>query len=157
MAPDYSKYFVTCQNSNEVRVMDAHTDSVLAVIPVGAFPQEMALSISKHYLFVVCMEDAANSRTGALGSVYVIDYTTLQVVTVLYGDFYQPHDIAVDEMDALVYICSTNANPSGPAPHHVPVCNGRAGWYTVYDLNTFQMDNIRYQVDVFPYAIANRF
>jgi len=157
MAPDNSEYFVTCQNSNEVRVMDAHSDTLIKVIPVGTKPQEMAVSIPRHYLFVVCMEDAATTRAGARGSVYVIDYTKLQVVTILYGDFYQPHDIAVDEQDTLLYICSTNADATGPAPHHVPVCAGRAGWYTVYNLNTWQMDNKRYQVDVFPYAIAPRF
>ena len=157
MAPDYSKYFVTCQNSNEVRVMDAYRDTLIKVIPVGTKPQEMAVSKSKHYLFVVCMEDAANTRPGARGSVYVIDYNTMQIITILYGDFYQPHDVAIDELDGLVYICSTNSNPSGPAPHHVPACAGRAGWFTVYDLNTLQMENKRYEVDVFPYAISARF
>lgn len=158
MSPDGTKYFVTCQQTSEVRVLDARTDSLLAVIPVGTEPQEMAISEPRHYLFVSCMEDAANPLPGRHGSVYVIDYNTLQTVTILYGDFYQPHDIAVDERDTLLYVASRNANPNGPAPHHATNCGGRAGWYSVYNLNTLQpADNKRYEVTVDPYAIAPRF
>jgi DNA-binding beta-propeller fold protein YncE len=158
MSPDHSKYFVTCENTNEVRVMDVHTDTLIKVIPVGTFPQEMDISPSKNYLFVACMEDAANPQPGCHGSVYVIDINTLQTVKILYGDFYQPHDITVDEQDGLVFIPSRNANPNGPAPHHATACNGRAGWYSVYDLNTLApADNKRYDVTVDPYAISARF
>ncbi len=158
MSPDYSRYFVTCQNTNEVRVMDTYMDTLITVIPVGTFPQEMDISTSKNYLFVACMEDVANPRPGCHGSVYVIDIGNLQVVKKIYGDFYQPHDIAVDEQDGLVFIPSRNANPAGPAPHHATACNGRAGWYSVYDLNTLEpADNKRYDATVDPYAISARF
>jgi DNA-binding beta-propeller fold protein YncE len=118
MSPDHSRYFVTCQSTNEVRVLNAYTDAIIATIPVGTFPQEMDLAPSKNYLFVACMEDAANPQPGRHGSVYVIDYNSYAVVKILYGDFYQPHDVTVDEQDGLVYIPSRNANPNGPAPHH---------------------------------------
>lgn len=157
MLPDYSKYFVTCQSTNQVRVLDAHTDAILGAINVGTFPQEMAISTSKHLLFVTCMEDISPTFQ-AHGSVYVIDYTTMQVVSKIYGDFYQPHGVCVDEQDGLVYIASTNANPNGPAPHHVTSCGGRDGWYTVYNLNTLQpASNLRYEVTVMPYSAATRF
>jgi DNA-binding beta-propeller fold protein YncE len=139
-------------------VMSTATDTLMATIPVGAMPQEMDISPSKGYLFVACMEDAANPQPGRHGSVYVININTLQVVKILYGDFYQPHDVTVDEQDGLVFIPSRNANPGGPAPHHATACNGRAGWYSVYDLNTLQpADTKRYDVTVDPYAIATRF
>ncbi|MCW3121525.1 MAG: hypothetical protein JWQ38_1017 [Flavipsychrobacter sp.] len=158
MSADYSHYFVTCQNTNEVRVMDTHSDTLIAVIPVGAYPQEMTTAPSKDLLFVSCMEDAANPQTGRRGSVYVINMNTLQVTKKLYGDFYQPHDLAVDEQDGLIFIPSRNANPAGPAPHHATACSGRAGWYSVYDLNTLEpADNKRYDVTVDPYTIDTRF
>jgi DNA-binding beta-propeller fold protein YncE len=158
MSPDGSKYFVSCQGTNEVRVLDAHTDALLDSIPVGTFPQEMAISGTYPYLFVACMEDAANTLTGRRGSVYVINYNTHQVVTKLYGDFYQPHDIGVDDINKRLYVASTNANPSGPAPHHATSCGGRAGWYSVYDLNSLQpLNNKRYEMTVMPYSIAVRF
>lgn len=158
MAPDYSKYFLTCQGTNEIRVMNAHTDAVMAVIPVGLFPQEMAISKTKPYLFVTCMEDPANTTPGCKGSVYVINYNTHAIVQVIYGDFYQPHGITVDDLDGKVLIASTNANPSGPAPHHATACGGRAGWYSIYDLNTLlPVNNRRYQVTVMPYSADVRF
>jgi len=158
MAPDYSKYFVSCQGTNEVRVIDAHTDAVLAVIPVGALPQEMAISHSKPYLFVTCMEDAANPLAGRKGSVYVINYNTYEVVKVIYGDFYQPHGIAVDDRNGKIFVASANANPDGPAPHHATACGGRAGWYSIISLTTLlPSDSRRYQVTVMPYSADVRF
>ena len=156
MTPDYSKYFVDGQQSNKLYVLNRANDSLMKVIPIGAYPQEMAVSKSKNYLFVVCRADANNPTPGSLGSVYVIDYNTLEIVTILYGDFYSPHDIAVDEIDGLVYICSTNQG--GAFPHHtIGKCSGLDGWYTVYNLNTLTMYPNRYQVAVNPYAITNRF
>ncbi len=157
MAPDYSKYFVTCQQSSIVSVIDAHTDSIIAQIPVGFYPQEMDISTSKNYLFVACMGDATNPPPH-LGSVYVIDYNTLQVVSVLRGDFFAPHDIAVDEQDGLLYIASRNVGAGSIAAHHSTTCGGNAGWYSVYDLNTLQpADNKRYEVTNDAYVISPRF
>lgn len=165
MTPDRTKYFVTCPDptnpsGNEVRIYDTHTDTLIKVITVGTTPQEMDVSPSKHYIFVTCMEDAANTQPNRLGSVYVIDYNTLEVVKVLYGDFYQPHGITVDEQDGLVFVPSRNVNPSGPPPHHTTGCGGasRPGWYSVYDLNTLlPADNKRYDVPADPYTMATRF
>lgn len=158
MAPDYHKYFLTCQSTNEIRVMDAHSDAVLDSIPVGLFPQEMALSRTKPYLFVTCMEDNTNPLPGRKGSVYVINYNTHEIVDVLRGDFFQPHALAVDDINGKVLVASTNSNPDGPAPHHATACGGRAGWYTMYDLNTLKpLNNKRYQVTVLPYSADIRF
>lgn len=158
MTPAHDRYFLSCQGTNEIRVMDAHTDVVLKAIPVGAVPQEMALSTSKNYLFVTCMEDGANPLANRRGSVYVINYNTYEVVKVIYGDFFQPHGIVVDEQNGKVFIASTNSNPAGPAPHHATACGGRAGWYSIYDLNTLEpATSRRYQVAVMPYSADVRF
>ena len=156
MSPDHSRYFVTCQNTNEVRVMDAYKDTLIATIPVGTLPQEIAYSPSRNYIYVACMQDNANPNTGALGSVYVIDCASLTVVKKLYGDFFQPHDVAVDEQDGLLFVCNTNN--AGVAAHHVlGPCSGNIGWYTVYDLNTMLPDGKRYLAGVFPYSMSSRF
>ena len=158
MSPDHSRYFLTCQGTNEIRVMDAHADALLKVIPVGSFPQEMAISTTKPYLFVTCLEDAGNSLSGRKGSVYVINYNTYEVVKVIYGDFYQPHGIAVDDRNGKIFVASTTANPGGPAPHHATACGGRAGWYSVYDLNTLDpVNSKRHQGAVRPYSADVRF
>ena len=161
MLPDHSRYFVTCQQTGMVSVFDTrgitHSDTLIAQIPVGKYPQEMDISLSKGYLFVACMTDPSNPPPH-LGTVYVIDYNTLVVKTILKGDFYEPHDVAVDDQDGLLYIPSRNADATGIPSHHATACGGNAGWYSVYDLNTLQpADNKRYEVTNDPYAISARF
>lgn len=158
MVPDRSKYFLTCQTTNEVRVIDARTDAILKVIPVGAFPQEIAVSQTRPYMFVTCMEDTRNTLPGRKGSVYVINYNTYEVVKEIYGDFYQPHGITVDDRNGIIYIASTNASPDGPPPHHASSCDGKSGWYSIYDLKTLDTVNRRrYQLSIMPYSAATRF
>ncbi len=161
MTPDHSKYFLTCEYSNEVRVMLAHTpDTLLKVIPVGIKPQEMAISLNPAtpYLFVTCMEDVNKSNSELKGSVYVINYNTLAVVKRIDGDFYQPHGITVDDQNDVFYIVSRNYSTSGPAPHHSTSCQGRNGWYSVYNTNTLEsFDGKRYEISVDPYSADVRY
>jgi YVTN family beta-propeller protein len=51
-SPDGSKYYVSCQYSNEVRVYNAANDQFILSIPVGSWPQEF--SISQGSSFDVC-------------------------------------------------------------------------------------------------------
>jgi DNA-binding beta-propeller fold protein YncE len=159
-SPDGSKYFVTCPDSfslSYVRVYDAHNDTLIKAILVGAFPQEMDVSPSRNYLFVACMTDQDNPQPGREGSIYVIDMSSLAIVNKLYGDFWEPHDVTVDEQDGIIVIPSRNQG-TGLPPHHATVCRGNPGWYSVYNLNTLQPEsNKRYEVTVDPYSIATRF
>ena len=155
MTPDYSKYFITCQDSNEVRVLDANWDTLIAVIPVGKHPQELAISATRPYIFVTCMEDNS-SFPGYKGSVYAINYNTYEA-TRIEGPFYQPHAITVDDQKGVFYVVSRNANPDGPAPHHSASCGGRNGYYHVYDLATFKRLPKRYEVGAEPYSADTRF
>jgi DNA-binding beta-propeller fold protein YncE len=156
MAPDYSKYFLTCDKSNEVRVMSTSTDEVIDSISVGVFPQTMALSKSKPYLFVTCSEDYS-SFSGFRGSVYVINYNTHEVVKKIDAQFYQPHGISVDEKNGLLFVGNRNVDVNGPAPHHTSSCGGRNGYYIVFDLNTLEKLPKRYEVSVDPYSSDTRF
>ncbi|HUM47962.1 MAG TPA: YncE family protein, partial [Chitinophagales bacterium] len=137
LSNDESKYFVTCEASDEVRVMDANTDTLIAIIPVGNYPVEMAMSKTHPYLFVTCMEDPC-SEPVCKGSVYVIDYNTLTVVKVLQSGLFEPHGVAVDDGEGIVIVSNRNVNPSGPAPHHVSDCGGRNGYMKFIDLNTLE-------------------
>lgn len=156
MSPDGSKYFVSCGGTNDVRVFNTGNDSLLKVIPVGTMPQHISASKSRPYLFVPCMEDA--SAGIFKGSVYVIDYNTLEIVNIIKGSLYQPHTVAVNDRDNTFYIFSRNQNYDGPAPHHSGPCSGRNGYYQVYDMNTLMPANgRRYEVLVDPYVSAIRF
>ncbi len=156
MAPDRSKYFLTCDASNEVRVMDTKTDKVIDSIKVGTYPQTIALSKTKPYLFVTCSEDNS-SLSGFRGSVYVINYLTNKLVQRLDGPFFQPHGISIDDRNGIVYISSRNIDVNGPAPHHSSFCGGRNGYYVAYDLNTLQKLPKRYEISVDPYSSDVRF
>jgi YVTN family beta-propeller protein len=158
MSPDHSKYFLTCQASNEVRVMDTKTNKLIKVIPVGTFPQEFAISKAKPYLFVSCQEEVTGEFPNFKGAVYVIDYNTLELVRRIPGPFYQIHGLTVDDKNSRLYVASRNVSTSGPAPHHSSECGGRNGYYSVYDINTLQPStNRRFESSVDPYSADVRF
>ena len=144
-SPDGSKYFVTCQNRNEVRVFNTSDDSFITAIPTGAFPLEMSFAPSHNYLFVSC--EVGNAVT-------VIDINNLTAVkTITVG--YQPHGLAVDEVEGLVYVANRNTPTSGgPAPHHTSSCGGRNGYMTIIDINTLNLlPDFKMELSVDPYSV----
>jgi YVTN family beta-propeller protein len=156
MNQDRSQYLITCQASDEVRVMDAKTDTLLKVIPVGDYPLEMSISKKRNLLFVTCQEDINPIYPFFKGSVYVIDLSTLNVVKKIYEKFYQPHGIGVDDFRNVLYVSSTNSNPSGPAPHHVSECAGRNGFFHVIDMEQWTSLKPASELSVFPYSLSVR-
>jgi DNA-binding beta-propeller fold protein YncE len=155
MAKDYSKYFVTCENTDELRVMDANTDQLIKTIRVGNKPQEMAMSNMQPYLFITCNDTLA---APFVGSVLVVNYNTLEVVKKIEASFFQPYGITVDDRNGKFYVFNRNDDRNGPRPHHTSPCNGRNGYYMVFDINTLQqVSNRRYEISVDPYAAATRF
>lgn len=150
------KYFVSCANSNEVRFFKASTDELLATVKVGGTPQEIVFSESKPYLFVSCMNDTNSSLD--VGSVYVVNYETYSVEQRIADKFFQPHGIALNEKDGILFVFSRNDDKNGPPPHHSGPCSGRNGFYQMYNIATLQRyNNRRYEVSVDPYNAATRF
>ncbi len=155
LTPDGSKYFLTCEASNEVRVVDALADTVIAVFSVPTKPQELALSRSKPYMLVTCME-ATSTVPGTRGAVVVINYQTMQVVKTIYGPFWQPHGITVDDAAGTFYVASTNIGGPFSGHNHTGTAKS-SGWYNVYDLNTLEPINSRnYEVLSQPYSADSR-
>lgn len=154
MSPDFTKYFVTCEKSNQIKVVSRATDQVLATIPVGDVPQEMAISKTKNYLFVSCMEDITTYGNTKRGSVYIIDIATHAVIGHVYTG-HQPHGVMVDEQNKRVYVTNRNVISGGPAPHHASLCTGRNGYVTVIDLNTLKLiEELKAEVSVDPYGYS---
>ncbi len=155
MSKDYSKYFVTCENTGELRVMSTATDQLIKTIPIGKKPQEMAMSATQPYLFITCNDTLSSFF---VGSVYVVNYNTLEVVKRIEGPFFQPYGVAVDDQYKKVYVFNRNDDRNGPRPHHSSPCNGRNGYYLLFDLNTLEAANgRRYEISVDPYAADTRF
>ncbi len=156
---DRSMYFVTCQNSNEVKIMNAFNDSVLSTVQVGDFPQEMAISTSYGLLFVTCMEDQINNFKGR-GSVAVIDYRKgillkhIAVASDGSSFLFQPHGIVVDEEEHKIYIANRNIIPGGPAPHHTGTCTGRNGYVSIINLKTLELTDYKSETLVDPFTIG---
>lgn len=154
MSPDYSKYFVTCQKSNEIKVVNRLTGQVITSVPVGDTPQEMAISTSKNYLFVSCMEDITTFGSSKRGSVYVIDINTHSVIKSIYTG-HQPHGIMIDEQNKRVYVTNRNVTQGGPSPHHASLCSGQNGYVTTIDLNSLQLlPEFKAEVSVDPYGYS---
>ncbi len=154
-SPDYSKYFVTCQDSNvnQVRVYSTATDQIIAAIPVGKKPLEFGVSPSSNLLFVANTED--DFFPDMRGSISVIDLNTLtEIKRIKVG--WQPHSIAIDEIKRVVYISNRNFS-GGPAPHHATACAGKNGYLSIIDLNTLErVVDFKPEVSVDPYAIGVR-
>lgn len=151
LTPDGSKYFISCQGTNEVRIFNTSNDNLLEVLPVGQFPQEFEYSLTHPYMFVSCTE--APVSTNRKGLVYVLDYNTNAIVTTIYTG-YQPHGLAVDDEEDLVYVANLNYDPNGPAPHHVSGCGNRNGYLSIIDVNTLQLYN-KTQSDGYVYQYKN--
>ena len=153
VSPDGLHYYVTCQESNDLRVVQVSNDSVVKVIPMGLYPVEMAFSETHPYLFVTCL-DALNTNPQERGTVAVVNYSTNTFIKNIYSG-YQPHGIAVDDVNGRVYIANRNLSQNGPAPHHASLCNGRNGYVSVIDLSTLQLiPSLTTEVSVDPYSIG---
>ncbi len=152
--PDYSKYAVTCQGTNELRIFNASNDSLLTVVATSGVPQLMAFSEKYPYLFVSCMEDSANTQTTS--NVDIIDYTTCQLVSSVFTG-YQPRGITVDDAGDCVWVANRNISAVGWAPHHTTACQGRNGYITIIDMKTLNLiPNWKAEVSVDPYCISIR-
>jgi DNA-binding beta-propeller fold protein YncE len=146
---DYSKYYVTCQNSNDVRVMRTSDDKLLSIIPTPDFPVRMSISKTHPYLFVTCMNTINDSST-VTGRVYVIDTNTDAIVTsVVTG--HQPHGIAVCDENNRVYVLNMNLSHGGPASHHTSG-GSRNGYVTSIDMNTLHLTDYKCEVAVDTYS-----
>ncbi len=154
ISPDGTKYYITCQASDEVRVMSVATDTLIAVIHTGNVPQELKFSLTQPYLFVTCMNDST-TFPGSYGSVSVINYQTNQFVKAIFSGW-QPHGLDVDDANGKVYVANRNISPNGPAPHHGTGSN-RNGYVTAIDMNTLDLVP-DYQVEVLadPYEVGVR-
>ena len=164
ITPDGSKIIVTCQSSNEVKILDAKTNQVLKTFTVsdgvGVMPQEIAMSRKNPYAYISC-SDTSNTQQYT-GSVFIFNYQTMQpvqTITANQGSFNQPHGIAVDDKDDVLYVININSSTSGPPPHHVTSCGGKNGYYNIFKSTPpFTPVNLRkYEMLTAPYSADVRF
>lgn len=163
LTPDGSKLIVTCQGTNEVKVLDARTNAVLKTFTnVGIQPQEIALSKTSPYAYITCTDSLGASLY--TGSVFIFNYQDLNAGTYTIdattGWFNQPHGITVDDRNNVLYVASINNGANGPPPHHASSCSGKNGYYTIFNSKppfTRIGATRKYEVSVAPYSADVRF
>ncbi len=151
-SPDGTKYFVSCQASNQVRVMRTAGDSLLQIINTGQYPLEFAKSVSKNKLYVTCQNEPG-LNPNSKGCINAIDMTTYQSTKYMVG--YEPHGIAIDQTNGFVIVASRNTGVTGPVPHHTGVC-GRNGFVNYFNINTMQLLSKKTEVAADPYSVSIR-
>ena len=153
IAPGDTTYFVTCEWSNELRAYRKSDDSLLASFSGFYNCKEMTYSLTNHLLFVSCIDDSVTFAPQH-GSVGVIDFSTLTYIKHI-NSGYQPHGIAVDDQQNMVYVANINSN--GTAPHHKSLCGGKNGNVTIIDMSTLDLvPGYKHEVSVFPYSVTLR-
>jgi YVTN family beta-propeller protein len=154
ISPDKKSFYVTCQKTNDVRVLDIATRTITAIIPTGYYPQELSICYSLNKLYVSCPYDTT-SQVGKQGSVTEINLSNYTAKPPLLVG-YMPHGIGVDEKNKMLFVASRNLYSTGPAPHHSSVCGGRNGFVNFIDLTTFTILSKRVEISSDPYGLGVR-
>ena len=152
-SPDGTKYFVSCQASNEIRVMSTLSNVLLQVIPTGKTPLEIVKSNLQQKLYVTCQDEPNATNTLQKGCVTVIDMNSYGATNYPVG--FQPHGITLDETNGYVIVASRNVLSSGPPPHHTNAC-GRTGFVNYFKIATMELLEKETVVASDPYSIAIR-
>lgn len=146
---------VACTGSDELKVINMKTNSVIHSIPLAASPFFMDFSRSTNKLFVTCPHDE-QTFPGNSGSVVVVDMNNYSVAKRIKTG-YQPFGVAVDDNRGVVAVVNANLSPNGSEPHHSTNCGGRNGNVSFIDLQTIELiPGLRSEVAVFPYGAAAR-
>ena len=93
---DGSRLYVVCEGSDEVRVVDAQSGKVIAIVPVGRVPRGIALSPNGSRLYVT------NSWSD---TVSVIDSVSLKVTQTLPTGF-EPTGVVADRAGATLFVAN---------------------------------------------------
>lgn len=152
LSPNGQNLLITCQKTNDVRVFSLTSKSVSTIIPTGVYPQEIVYSKKYDQYFVTCPEDPATATTR--GCVTRIKGSDFSATNLSCG--YQPHGLAVDENQGILYVLSRNISSQGPPPHHTSLCAGKNGFVNFVNLSTFKITEGKYELSVDPYFIYAR-
>jgi YVTN family beta-propeller protein len=100
LSPDGTRLYVLCQQSNEVRILNASSFALIKTIAVGRVPRGFSLSSSGNRLYV------ANSQDDTLS---VID-TVTQAVTATWPVGQEPSSVAVDRTGNRLFVANRISN-----------------------------------------------
>lgn len=123
ISPDDRFAFITCDRSNDVRVLDLNTRVITHIIQTGIFPIQSECSPDNKWLYV------ANRNSN---SVTVIDVNSFTVVKTISNVGAQPHGVAFTPDGRFAYI--TCESVSGTYVHHPATGSSVPGTTAVIDV-----------------------
>lgn len=126
MTSDNNYVYVTCRKSNEVRVVDRDSMSVIAIVPVGEMPLIPAITPDNQYVYV------PNRNSNDISVLRTSDHT---VVTTIPNVGPQPHGIAITDDGKFAYVTCENVSSTVP-PHHPTTGSKTPGVISVIDLTS---------------------
>ena len=155
VAPGGNQYWVACEGSSEIRIINAASNALMNRIPLNGVPAKLVSDPISNRVFISCPEDTL-TFPGNRGSIIVVDATSLSVVASLEPGF-QPFGMAVDTKNNRLIVGNRNKLPDGPTPHHVTECEGRNGFLTYFDLSSLgKIPGLRVEVSSDPVSVEIR-
>jgi YVTN family beta-propeller protein len=129
MTSDNKFVYVSCQGSNEVRVISRDSLQVVKIIPVGQWPLILAISPNDQYVYSANRNsnDVSVIRTG-------VDTVVATISNIGPG----PHGIAITPDGRYAYVSCENVTAAIP-PHHPTAGSKIPGFVAVIDLSTNQV------------------
>jgi DNA-binding beta-propeller fold protein YncE len=146
-----TSYFVTCNKSSELRILQASNDSLLGIYSTGSNPAEMVLSSSGSNLYVSCLGVPGTNKKSVINVFNNVTKTFLP-------EIYAGHDskgMIIDQSKNKLFVANRNVSDGGPAAHHAPVCDGKNGYLTAIDLNNHLLiPDFKAELSVDPFFLA---
>ncbi len=143
MTSDGKFVYVTCQKSNEVRVIDRDSMKVVKIIPVGQFPLIPDITPDNRYVYV------PNRNTNSVSIIRTSDNTAWRTISNV-GP--QPHGIDISADGKYAYVSCENVSAQIP-PHHPTEGSKVPGFVSVIKLSTNQVVK-KIEVGAFAAGIA---
>ncbi len=155
LTPDEEQLFISCSETNEVRVFSTANDSLIATIPVGLYPRLMEYDAESDQLFIACAKQESFPDQGSMkGCVSVVNVSNMSFVQNIYRLGHRPHGLGIDTARRRLFVSSENTGGIDP-PHHALDGTGPPGKYNIVDLNTLQvLTEEETEVAVFPSSLV---
>jgi DNA-binding beta-propeller fold protein YncE len=146
--------YIACVGSGDIRRINMQTDQLWQVIPLGAAPAYMDISIAKKKLFVTCPDDLS-TFPGNRGSVAVVDLAT-GAVDKRINSGYQSYGIYVDDPAGLVTVVNANISSAGPQSHHASRCGQKNGNISFIRIADLSLNGSKRELSIFPFSVSAR-
>lgn len=143
ISPDDRYAFITCYQSNEVRILDLNTRNIVAVISVGVGPIQSECTANGRWCYVANRND---------NTVSVIDLNTFTVIKTIQRVGIQPHGVAITPDDKFVYVSCESID--GTLIHHPTLGSSKPGTTAIIDINAGHIKVKDVEMASFPAGVS---